>query len=513
MKIERYFLLFILVLPALILRDFTPNNELKYLSIADEAIRNGDWFTFYNHGTIYADKPPLYFWIIMLCKIVWGSHSMFLLSLFSVIPAFITIGIMDRWIRECSLSSRRSVALLLFTSGLFLGSALVLRMDMMMCMFITLSLYIFYKRYTEQDRKPDHFWLPFCIFMALFSKGPIGIIVPVCSIAVFLILKKEIRKFGKFLGWKEFTILLTLCVIWFGCVLWEGGYDYLYDLLFHQTINRAVDSFQHKEPFWYYGTTVWYALAPWSLFYILILVIGIWKRLITTDKEKLFFSVIATTFILLSLFSSKLDIYLLPIYPFVAYLSILLLPKIKEKWIRFTLYIPIVVFILAFPISFFLADRIEFIRLYCIRTGIGILFVSALFAFVSLRRHNLHQAIQTTALGLLFSIFVSSFALPKLNPNLGFSALSQKALEIIDNSTIENLYFYRFRSGENMDVYLHRPLFKIKEKEEMLRLYEKGGNLIFIKVWDVQKSPELRAWLSRTRYTVIGKFYIIEKPN
>ena len=137
MKIERYFLLFILVLPALILRDFTPNNELKYLSIADEAIRNGDWFTFYNHGTIYADKPPLYFWIIMLCKIVWGSHSMFLLSLFSVIPAFITIGIMDRWIRECSLSSRRSVALLLFTSGLFLGSALVLRMDMMMCMFIT----------------------------------------------------------------------------------------------------------------------------------------------------------------------------------------------------------------------------------------------------------------------------------------------------------------------------------------------------------------------------------------
>ena len=40
MKIERYFILLILVIPVLILRDFTPNNELKYLSIVDEAIRN-----------------------------------------------------------------------------------------------------------------------------------------------------------------------------------------------------------------------------------------------------------------------------------------------------------------------------------------------------------------------------------------------------------------------------------------------------------------------------------------
>ena len=113
----------------------------------------------------------------------------------------------------------------------------------------------------------------------------------------------------------------------------------------------------------------------------------------------------------------------------------------------------------------------------------------------------------------MISIFVSSFAFPKLNPTLGFSALTQKALEIINKGSIEDLYFYRFRSGENMDVYLHRPLFKIKEKEEMFRVYDKGKNLIFIKIWDVQKSPELREWLSRTRYTAIGKFYIIEKPN
>ncbi|WP_244437334.1 hypothetical protein [Bacteroides reticulotermitis] len=57
------------LLPVILLRDYTPSNELRYLSIADEAIRNGTWVTFTNHGIPYADKPPLYLWIIMQANI------------------------------------------------------------------------------------------------------------------------------------------------------------------------------------------------------------------------------------------------------------------------------------------------------------------------------------------------------------------------------------------------------------------------------------------------------------
>ena len=71
MKIERYLILLILVIPVLILRDFTPNNELKYLSIVDEAPRDGHFFTFFHQGELYADKPPLYFWLLMLSKWIW----------------------------------------------------------------------------------------------------------------------------------------------------------------------------------------------------------------------------------------------------------------------------------------------------------------------------------------------------------------------------------------------------------------------------------------------------------
>ena len=53
-------LVLLCVAPVLLFRDFSPANELRYLSIADEALADGHWFAFSNHGEPYADKPPLY---------------------------------------------------------------------------------------------------------------------------------------------------------------------------------------------------------------------------------------------------------------------------------------------------------------------------------------------------------------------------------------------------------------------------------------------------------------------
>ena len=76
----RYLLYILALIPMFLTRDFTRNNELRYLSIADEAIRNGNIFTFTNHGVHYADKPPLYLWIVMAGKLLFGTHSMLFLA-------------------------------------------------------------------------------------------------------------------------------------------------------------------------------------------------------------------------------------------------------------------------------------------------------------------------------------------------------------------------------------------------------------------------------------------------
>ena len=56
------------MLPVLAMRDITPDNELRYFSIADEALRNGAVWCFHNHGEIYADKPPLYLSLIHISE-------------------------------------------------------------------------------------------------------------------------------------------------------------------------------------------------------------------------------------------------------------------------------------------------------------------------------------------------------------------------------------------------------------------------------------------------------------
>ncbi|MBR5055673.1 MAG: hypothetical protein IKX03_00600, partial [Bacteroidales bacterium] len=61
-------LIFVLLLPVLLRRDLTPTNEMKYLEIADEALRDGHFWCLFHNGEMYADKPPLYIWIVMLFR-------------------------------------------------------------------------------------------------------------------------------------------------------------------------------------------------------------------------------------------------------------------------------------------------------------------------------------------------------------------------------------------------------------------------------------------------------------
>lgn len=137
------------MLPILLLRDFIPANELRYLSIADKALRNHTFFAFSNHGVPYADKPPLYLWMVMFCRRLTGEHRMWLLALFSLLPAWGIVRTMDRWtMQELDNEERMLASLMLLTCGLFFGADVTLRMDMLMCFFIVLALHTFWQMLT-----------------------------------------------------------------------------------------------------------------------------------------------------------------------------------------------------------------------------------------------------------------------------------------------------------------------------------------------------------------------------
>ena len=62
------------LVPVMLFREFTPRNELRYLTIVDEALRDSHFWSFTFEGEPYADKPPLYFWLLMLARWLFGEH-------------------------------------------------------------------------------------------------------------------------------------------------------------------------------------------------------------------------------------------------------------------------------------------------------------------------------------------------------------------------------------------------------------------------------------------------------
>lgn len=509
MKISGYLLVFLCFLPLLLFRDFTPNNELKYLSIADEAIRNGHIFTFWNQGEIYADKPPLYFWFIMLGKWLWGSHYMFFAGLFSLLPALAILSIMDRWTKtELPEGGRTAGSLTLISSGLFAGAAIVLRMDMLMCMFIVLALYTFYRLYTRKARKYERYSLPVCIFLALFTKGPVGILVPLLSIVVFLLFQRKLKDFSKYLGWRQWLILLLLCLFWFVAVYREGGKAYLNNLLFHQTLDRAVNSFHHKAPFWYYLKTIWYSLAPWTLFYFVQILRGIVEHRIDTDLKKFFLTVILTTFLALSISSAKLDIYLLPLFPFTASLSFLLTDKKSAFPGLLAVGIPATLLIFTFPALFITFSYFPLLANIWIYMGAACLSLSAVLCLYFLFHKQLFRATNMLSIGLLLTILISGISISELNPYIGFKEISQKAQTISQKEGIENYYYYKLRSGENMDVYLNQTINEI-DLDRILLLSDKQNFLLFVNKNKLNEDRELNKIINKQKFYIIGNHAII----
>ncbi|MCD8079218.1 MAG: glycosyltransferase family 39 protein [Bacteroides sp.] len=503
---------FLALLPLFLLRDYTPTNELRYLNIVDEALANRTFFTFTNQGELYADKPPLYFWMAMLGRWLFGNHYMWFLSLLSFLPAVVLIQVMDRWVgKESNRENRFSGQLMLMGSGLFLGLTVIHRMDMLMCMFIVLTLYTFYRLYKQEAHVTKLQWLfAIFLFLALFSKGPIGLVVPLLSTIVFLGVSGKIKTIGRYWGWRTWVVLLGGCLLWFLGVYLEGGDAYLSNLLFHQTVNRAVDSFHHKEPFYYYMVSYWYSLAPWSLFLFGVLLVSVFRRYIRTDLERFFAVILLTTFVFLSSVSSKIQIYMAPAFPFFVYLPVLLLSRFRwNRWLAFTLAVPAGIYIAAFPaILIFSRKGLSGLANGWLYAAAAVLMCSGVICMWLLyRKKELNKSINTLGIGLFCTIFVVSFSLPQTNAQIGYKDLSEKALELAQTYHTTGYCAYTLTRPENMDVFLHEDVERVT-REDVLE-GKCAGKIFFIRTRRLDRDEELRHYLDAKVKYVVGKHTVV----
>lgn len=289
-------------------------DEPRYTQVAWEMARSGNYLVPSMNQEIYGEKPPLFFWLTILLARVFDfeTASRWVSSLFSLGTVVLTyfLGKMTG-----SRSTGLTSGLVLMTCGLFALLATTGNIDTTLTFFTTLSLWGFLGWSFTARRG----WLVLSYAacgLGILAKGPMALLIPWLSFGVWEGLRRwrgQPARFGHLL-WGP-LLALAVTAAWLVPACYLGGEAYTRYILFTQNFGRAVQSFAHERPFYYYLVNLPLDTLPWFLVFLFAvpLLPALWR-----DQERrldLLLVWCALIFLLFSAVSGKRERYLLPLFP------------------------------------------------------------------------------------------------------------------------------------------------------------------------------------------------------
>jgi len=295
-------------------RTLENHDYLRHAEVAREMMRSGDWVVLRLNGEIYLDKLPFFFWLISIPASLYGVVTPLIARLPSAVSAWMGVIVLFFWgkrIYRSPWAGLLSGGVLLSTYQYF-SYARTARPDMVLCVLILFCLYFFYLGYEEASKKKYlfHGLSFFSMGLAVLTKGPIPLLIPLAVMAAFLIKEKQTHLFLS----KEFLLgcgLLVITVLpWILLFVSRLGFDQTLTLVEE---NRILS---RQAPFYFYFSKIWAEFLPWSLF-LPVLGVFVWKnrKKIWFSRESFFLIWFILLFVGLTVIKYRASRYLLPALP------------------------------------------------------------------------------------------------------------------------------------------------------------------------------------------------------
>lgn len=252
------------------------SNDAREGSMIADMYRTGTWVTPMFNGQHYLEKPPLLHWTSLTLCHLFGRVNEGLVRLPAAmfgLGAMLIIYLLGR-----RLDRERAAFAGIFmcsTSIQYLEYSKIVLTDTALTFMVLLSLYIFWEAYTSNKAKP----LKYAVFLfvsalSFYAKGLLGPGFIWVSVTIFLIYNKQWKLLLK-LGFLFIPVFLALLAPW-AYALWKtGGTEFLETVFWANQFGRfltfndanlPVDPyFVHKEPFYFYLTSLPVSLLPWTL--------------------------------------------------------------------------------------------------------------------------------------------------------------------------------------------------------------------------------------------------------
>jgi 4-amino-4-deoxy-L-arabinose transferase-like glycosyltransferase len=308
----------ILLLPSFFTRDLWNPDEPRYMEVAREMPLLKQYVIPHLNGETYAEKPPLFYWLAAGVYGITGSFtSGRTVDFLAMLGTLILMYHFGR--RLLPGPGGIIAAVVLATTMIYWVICGYGVLDPLLTFFTTSGIVAAYVGYHSSHPRAKWLWLVFYAAsgLAIPVKGPVGLVVPGLFLLVYGILARRGIRAG---GWVHLAgafLMLTVVAAWLVPAILEayrtGQGWYVDTILWKQSAGRAVDSYSHRNPFYYYVVQLPYYLLPWTFFFALGLVQALqdWRR--KGDRNAAVFAFwFITVLVFFSFISGKRERYILP---------------------------------------------------------------------------------------------------------------------------------------------------------------------------------------------------------
>lgn len=312
----------LLFFPLLGARDFWAPVEPRYAEIVRVMFSKGEWLVPTVNGDLYTDKPILYFWLGLIAAKIGGGVSEWTVRLPAALGGagfVVATYLMGRDFFSARVGFYG--AIILATSMRVIWESRWAHVDTLFCFFFALSIY-FGARTLLRKGNPYEILLAYA-FMALatLTKGLIGVVLPGLLFVAFVIVQRDWRLIAAAKLPLGSAIFLLVAAPWFYLVYQATGGRWLSDFIYIHHIQRYTAGAGHRQPVYYYLTTLPVDFLPWTIFAVPALFAYRSYRQAWADPMKRFFILwFLVIFIFFSISDTKRDLYLMPLLPTLALL-------------------------------------------------------------------------------------------------------------------------------------------------------------------------------------------------
>ena len=310
----------VLFFPGLGARDFWAPVEPRYAEIARVMFAKGEWIVPMVNGDLYTDKPILYFWLVLIAAKVAGAVNEWTVRLPA---AFGGVGfVLTTYFFARDFFSPRIgllAAVMLATSARVIWEARWAHIDALFCFFFLLSVYFAARALLRKGDSSEILLAYVFMGLATLAKGLIGVVLPALLLVSFMIARRDWRLIAAAKLHLGIPIFLMVVAPWLLLVNGATESRWLADFIYVHHIQRYTAGAGHRQPLFYYFTTLPVDLLPWTVFAIPALFAYRRCRGLLTDPVKLFFALwFLVIFVFFSASNTKRDLYLMPLLPTVA---------------------------------------------------------------------------------------------------------------------------------------------------------------------------------------------------